>query len=72
MVCENAHYKSLLGTLLIIALLFGSLAGGRLGDMFGRKKMYFISNGLTVPIVVGLGYVQSYEGMESINFFQIV
>ena len=31
LVCENKHYKSLLGTLFIIALLFGSLIGGRIG-----------------------------------------
>ena len=31
LVCENKHYKSLLGTLFIIALLFGSLIGGWIG-----------------------------------------
>ena len=31
LVCENKHYKSLLGSLFIIALLFGSLIGGRIG-----------------------------------------
>ena len=63
LVCGDAHYKSLLGTLLIVALLFGSLIGGRLGDQFGRKKMFFASTAVTVPIVIGLGYVQNYESM---------
>ena len=60
LVCENEHYRSLLGTLLIIALLFGSLIGGKLGDKFGRMKMFFIANAINVPVVIGLGYVQNY------------
>lgn len=60
LVCENESYRSLLGTLLIIALLFGSLIGGRLGDKLGRKKTFFLSSALTVPVVIGMGYVQNY------------
>ena len=60
MVCENESYRSLLGTLLIIALLFGSLIGGRLGDKLGRKKTFFLGSALTVPVVIGMGYVQNY------------
>ena len=60
LVCEDEHYRSLLGTLLIIALLFGSLIGGKLGDKFGRMKMFFIANAINVPVVIGLGYVQNY------------
>ena len=60
LVCDDERYRNLLGTLLIIALLFGSLIGGRLGDQFGRIKMFFGSIALTIPIVIGLGYVENY------------
>ena len=60
LVCQNENYRTLLGTLLIIALLFGSLIGGRLGDKLGRKKTFFLGSALTVPLVIGMGYVQNY------------
>ena len=60
LVCDDERYRNLLGTLLIIALLFGSLIGGRLGDQFGRIRMFFGSIALTIPIVIGLGYVENY------------
>ena len=31
LVCDKKHYKSLLGTLYIVALFCGSIIGGRLG-----------------------------------------
>ena len=33
LVCDQSHKTNLLGTILIIGLLFGSLAGGRLGKI---------------------------------------
>ena len=38
LVCENGYKKNLLGTILILGLLFGSFIGGFVGDKFGRKK----------------------------------
>ena len=63
LVCDNEYKKSLLGTLLIIGLLFGSLIGGFIGDRFGRKKANFLAVAVIIPIIIGAGHVQTYEGM---------
>ena len=62
LVCGNASYKSLLGTILILGLLFGSLIGGRLGDQIGRKRACFLAIALIVPVTISAGYVESYNG----------
>ena len=62
LVCENGSYRSLLGTFLILGLLFGSLLGGRLGDQFGRKKACFLALSLIVPITIIAGLANSYTG----------
>ena len=62
LVCENEYYRNLLGTILIFGLLVGSLVGGRLGDIFGRKKTGFGSIALTIPVLLGSGYFNSYSG----------
>ncbi len=62
LVCDNSNLKKLLGTLLIIGLLFGSLIGGRIGDQFGRKKACFLAIFTIVPITIGAGYAPSYSG----------
>ena len=62
LVCDNQYYLSLLGTIVIIAILFGSLIGGRLGDQFGRIKIFFIAHFIMVASYIPMGYVQSYEG----------
>ena len=62
LVCGNESYRSLLGTILILGLLFGSLLGGRLGDQFGRKKACFLAITLIVPVTITAGRVNSYNG----------
>ena len=62
LVCKNKYKKDLLGTILIIGLLFGSLSGGVIGDKFGRKKACFAAISLVVPVTIGAGHVQSYTG----------
>ena len=62
LVCDNEYKKSLLGTLLIIGLLFGSLIGGFVGDRFGRKKAIFLAVAIIIPITIGAGHVGKYEG----------
>ena len=62
LVCENEYKKNLLGTILILGLLFGSFIGGLVGDKFGRKKAFLLAILLTVPSTIIAGHVNSYEG----------
>ena len=62
LVCENEYKKNLLGTILILGLLFGSFIGGFVGDKFGRKKAFLLAILLTVPSTIIAGHVNSYEG----------
>ena len=68
LVCDNQSYRSLLGTILIIGLLFGSLIGGRLGDQFGRKKACFGAIATIVPVTIIAGHVESYYAYAVLHF----
>ena len=68
LVCDNQSYRSLLGTILIIGLLFGSLIGGRIGDQFGRKKACFGAIALIVPTTIIAGHVESYYAYAILHF----
>jgi len=71
LVCDNEHYRSLLGTILILGLLVGSIIGGHLGDHFGRKKAIFGSIALTVPVIIGSGYVNDYNVYAVMHFIMM-
>lgn len=60
LVCDKSNLKNLLDTILILGLLFGSLAGGRIGDKFGRKRACFLAIASIVPSTIIAGFVQSY------------
>ena len=62
LVCENENKRKILGTILVLGLLFGSLIGGRIGDQFGRKKAFIFAILLTVPVTIIAGHVNSFEG----------
>ena len=62
LICKNDYKKSFLGTIVIIGLLFGSLVGGFIGDKFGRKRANFLALATMIPLIIGAGHVQSYEG----------
>ena len=68
LVCDNQSYRSLLGTILIIGLLFGSLIGGRIGDQFGRKKACFGAIAAIVPTTIIAGHVESYYAYAILHF----
>ena len=59
-VCEKAHKEKLLGTMMMLGLLIGSLIGGVLCDQFGRKKTMFGSCILAIPFVMFAGYSPNY------------
>ena len=59
---------------MILGLLVGSIVGGHLGDHFGRKKAIFGSIALTVPVIIGSGYVNDYNGKKffPVGFYCLV
>jgi MFS family permease len=71
LVCNDEYKANLLGSVLMVGLLAGSIVGGRLGDLFGRKLTMSIAAGLIIPVTLGAGYVPSYGGkLEISNFFR--
>ena len=66
LVCGNESKRKLLGTILILGLLFGSFLGGRFGDQFGRKKAFLAAILVTVPTTIIAGHTCSYEGKKQI------
>ena len=59
-VCDEASKEKLLGTMMMLGLLIGSLCGGLLCDRFGRKKTMLGSSLLAIPFVLFAGYSPNY------------
>lgn len=68
LVCDDEWKRRLLGTLLMLGLLVGSIIGGRLGDMFGRKVTIFGAHLIMIPIVMFAGFSSSYEIYAVLRF----
>ncbi|CAB4069274.1 SLC22A4_5 [Lepeophtheirus salmonis] len=70
LVCGDESKNRLLGTLMMMGLMIGSLVGGKLGDYFGRKKACFMSISVIVPCIVLSGFAPSfpvYAGLRLLN-----
>ena len=59
-VCDEAAKEKLLGTMMMLGLLIGSLCGGMLCDKFGRKKTMLGSTLLAIPFIMFSGYSPNY------------
>lgn len=68
LVCDDEWKRRLLGTLMMLGLLVGSIIGGRLGDMFGRKVTIFGAHLIMIPIVMFAGFSSSYEIYAALRF----
>ena len=55
----------ILGTILMVGLLFGSLAGGPVGDKFGRKKALLLALVIECPSIIIGGFISNYEGTRT-------
>ena len=60
LVCDEESKRRLLGTLMMLGLLIGSLIGGRLSDKFGRKITMLMSQLILTPVVMFGGYSPNY------------
>lgn len=61
LVCQQESKRRLLGTIMMLGLMIGSLIGGRLSDKFGRRKSMLGSIFVIVPCVMFGGYSPNYE-----------
>merc|ERR1719400_1382407 len=68
LVCDDEWKRRLLGTLMMLGLLVGSIIGGRLGDMFGRKVTIFGAHIIMIPVVMFAGFSSSYEIYAVLRF----
>ena len=62
LVCDKESLVGLLGTIQIVANIFGAILGGKLGDKFGRKNACFLAIVILAPVVTSAGFVTSYHG----------
>ena len=62
LVCDKESLVGWLGTIQILAAIFGAILGGKLGDKFGRKNACFIAILILAPAVSFGGFVTSYHG----------
>ena len=60
LVCDEESKRRLLGTLLMLGLLIGSLIGGRLSDKFGRKITMLGAHLILTPVVMFGGFSPNY------------
>ena len=61
LVCDLEYQQMILGTIVMVGLMIGSVLGGRLSDKFGRKKAMILCVIIIVPTVMFAGY--------SVNFW---
>ena len=68
LVCEDEWKRRILGTLMMLGLLVGSIIGGRLGDKFGRKVSILGAHLVMIPVVMFAGYSPNYEIYAVLRF----
>merc|ERR1712241_406954 len=68
LVCEDEWKRRILGTLMMLGLLVGSIIGGRLGDKFGRKVSILGAHLVMIPVVMFAGYAPNYETYATLRF----
>ncbi len=62
LVCEMEYKAQLLGSVLVLGILIGSIFGGRLGDRFGRKLTMCVAAALIIPLTAASGFAPNYGG----------
>ncbi len=60
LVCDRESERRFLGTIMMLGFLLGSMVGGRLGDVFGRKRSMFLAVCVIAPSVIMGGFAPSY------------
>ena len=60
LVCSGETKRRLLSTFMMLGFLIGSLAGGKMADKYGRRRVIFAGVTIIVPIQIFAGYCQDY------------
>jgi MFS family permease len=68
LVCDLEYQQTLLGTVVMVGILFGSLIGGRLSDKFGRKNTLMLSVLIIVPTIMFAGCSANFWTYAAIKF----
>ena len=75
LVCDKVNVRHSLGSIMMLGLMTGSLIGGPLSDKIARKNAILVSIIITVPCLIGGGFVQdfaTYAVLRYINCTVIV
>jgi MFS family permease len=66
----GAHRISLIGTVYTLSLAIAQLSSGRMGDIWGRRRLFLVGLGLFCLCSGGLGFVRHFELFMCIRFLQ--
>lgn len=61
LVCGNSYVSDLVTTLQMVGLLLGATATGQLADLYGRRRLLFITYALMLVATFGSGWANSWQ-----------
>ena len=68
LVCDLENRQKLLGTLLMLGILIGSVIGGWASDHFGRKRTMYAAALVSVPALTANGFATNYPTYAALHF----
>lgn len=72
LVCDKEYHYQLLGTILMLGLLIGSIIGGIVADYYGRRLSMLLAILLICPSLVIGGFSSNYEVYAMLRFINCV
>nr|XP_022329707.1 organic cation transporter protein-like [Crassostrea virginica]XP_022329708.1 organic cation transporter protein-like [Crassostrea virginica]XP_022329709.1 organic cation transporter protein-like [Crassostrea virginica]XP_022329710.1 organic cation transporter protein-like [Crassostrea virginica] len=69
LVCDRKYVPSTITTVQMCGLLVGALVCGQLADIFGRRKLLYITYTLLLAVSLGSAFVNSWQLFAAFRFF---
>ena len=69
LVCDRKYVPSTITTVQMCGLLVGALVCGQLADIFGRRKLLYITYTLLLAVSLGSSFVNSWQLFAAFRFF---
>ena len=69
LVCDRKYVPSTITTVQMCGLLVGALVCGQLADIFGRRKLLYITYSLLLAVSLGSAFVNSWQLFAAFRFF---